>query len=146
MNRYKYILIALVIVLCTCTQSQNHIYSHDFHTSLDRINALKKCFVLRTEIFDTAFDIYDVNMNNRTIPGPTDRDYRIVLKMDSSYIREWIKDVQITSFPINYDWAKELLKENNFSIGSVSGIFTGPDKQVIVFQNDGIILFRIRQY
>lgn len=121
--------------------------SENLTTPKARTEAVSKYFNVRTEIKDVEFDIYDVNLNNRSIPGPSDRDYKMAFLLPEGKIDPWLSDVVVTSFPKDYSWGLELIKGNdNFTLGSEPEMYTGDNKTVILFRKENILFMRIQQH
>ncbi|MBI9100039.1 MAG: hypothetical protein JEY91_16275 [Spirochaetaceae bacterium] len=146
----KNIFIALILLLSFFMSCKNNnlIKSSDYSHKEKKIQTLKEYFNLKSEILDTEYEIYDVNMNNRSIPGPTDRDYKVILKIAPDDIMKWHEPGEISSFPLDYSWATEVLTETgNQNIKLIGSIFQYKNKykEMIIFFDAGIILIRINQ-
>jgi len=83
------ILYLLLVILLSCGDSSSKIESKSYSSPEKRIQILKNHFNLKSEIIDAEYDIYDVNMNPRSIPGATDRDYKIIVKINPSDFSKW---------------------------------------------------------
>ncbi|MEJ2664905.1 MAG: hypothetical protein P8107_12845 [Spirochaetia bacterium] len=147
MQRYLYTFLSALLLLFSCSNGDNFITSKNIGNTSERIQTLRKYYKLKTEILDTEFEIFDVNLNaDRSIPGPTDRDYKIVILVKSENIDTWTNGLTITSFPVNYDWAKDLLNGNNkFNFSGSPLLYKELYKELIVFKKEGIIFIRIKQ-
>lgn len=142
---------SLVIILAGCShisgsQAHNHVTSSEIKTSQERIGKLKKYFTPKTDILDTEFDIFDVNIDaTRSIPGATSKDFKIVLLVDPINMDSWTIDTKISSSTVDYQWISDLIKNNsNFKPVSKPLLFTGVGREVIIFKVEGIIGIRIR--
>lgn len=145
-NLILYCFVLTIVIGCT---SSTLVESRNYSSSAKRINVLKRYFKTRSDILDTVFKIYDVNMNTRSIPGPTDRDYQIILKIDPKEIDTWHEPQSVTSFPFEYDWAFALLKEtghNDFDLSGSKIFYSSENKKMIIFQDTGVIFIRIEQH
>jgi len=147
MLRFISIILLFCNVVLSCKSNENYFSSKNIDEPSKRIERLKEYYNLKSEIIDTEFEIFDVNYNaNRSIPGPTNRDYKIVVLVKPEYIDDWTNEFTITSFPLNYDWVDELIKDNNnFNIYTSPMMYTGVNKELILFEKEGIILIRIKQ-
>jgi hypothetical protein len=147
MGKYKYIMLLISVIIIAGCHNDNHAASANLATPFARVTELKKYLNLKTEVLDAEFDIFDVNLNaDWEIPGPTGRDYKIALLVKPEDVDVWLRDVTPTSFPLDYSWAHPLLKnDERFHIDSPPLMFTGEDKELILFRRQGIILIRIRQ-
>ena len=121
--------------------------SSDYSDRAARIERLAELFVLRSEVIDTAYEIYDVNMNTRSIPGPTDRDYRIILKVDPRFLQLWHDPDLVTSLSVDYLWAEPILKHTDgFDLSGKATQFVSENKQMIIFEETGVILVHLLQH
>ncbi len=144
----KLIMITGIIILFSCNREYvNPVKSSFYKTKEERINSLKNFFHPRSEIKDAEFEIYDVNMNNCSIPGPTDRDYRIAVIMDTVYLDKW-KDENMHRAvkPFNYEWGIELIKNNPaYNISTLPEAYKTDGREMYIFKKEGIIFIRIIQ-
>lgn len=141
------ILFSLLIILTNCYNNSNRILSKNIDDTDKKIETLKKYFKVRSPILDTEYDIYDVNINNRSIPGPTDRDYKIILKVDTYYLDAWTENEVVTSFPFKFDWANDLIANKDaFDLTGPAMMYSGQNKTMMVYNKTGIILIRIVQH
>ncbi len=141
------IIIIFLMMVFSCS-NKNHIKSSDIKTTEEKISVLQKLFNLKTEIIDTEFDIFDVILNNRSIPGASSRDYKIIIKVKSENIEKWYEPNNITSFPINYEWAEKLLedsKNEKLKIFGTNYQYKTKNKEMIIFKESGLILIRLSQ-
>ena len=138
----------LLVLLITSCDSRTTVKSSDIQSAKNRIKELGKLFVLRSEIIDAEYEIYDVNINNRSIPGPTDRDYRVVLKVKPEDLEKWNDpELSIPSLPLDIKWAEKLASGNQvFDLSGPGMQYSNEHKQMTVFQDSGIILIRIVQH
>jgi hypothetical protein len=145
MKQYK--ILFLLLILSSCTSSSNHILSTKYTAKDKKIEILGKYLLIRSNLIDVEFDLYNVNINNRSIPGPTDIDYHIALKVTEDDIEKWLTDVTITSFPINYAWTDKLIKDNiNFSHASNPIIYSGKNREIILYKSEGVLFLHIYQH
>lgn len=127
----------------------NRVVSDGLATSAERVKVLKKYLKLRSEIQDTAFDIYDVNLDaGSSIPGPTHRDFRIALALKKADAKKWLSGLVITSFPKDRAWCDALIAgRQSLKTGHPQDVwtYTGKDKTAFYFEKDGILCLRIYQ-
>ena len=142
----------LLFVLLLCVSifacgGESTVRSSDYKDNAARIERLGDLFVLRSDVIDAAYEIYDVNLNTRSIPGPTDRDYRIILKVDPRLLEKWHDPDLINSFPVDYSWADSILSTaDGFDLKGKSVQYSGENKQMVIFEETGVVLVRIVQH
>lgn len=143
----KIVIFSIVIVLILGCENSNVIESKNYKSKADKIEALKEYYKIKSEIIDTEYRIFDVNINNRTIPGPTDRNYKIIIKIKLDDFDKWDSPNDITSIPINYNWAIELLEGNeNFDLSGVNVHYTNKNRDMIIFKETGVVLISYVQH
>lgn len=115
-NNIVPIISVYLFLVMSCANADNTLYSRNYSNS-KKISMLHNTIDVKSPIEWTEFKLFDVNKNNRSIPGSSYKDYKIVIKMDPKYIKLWLqdKDLWITSFPHNIDWIKETLKNEQLS-------------------------------
>lgn len=65
---------------------------------------MERFLKLKSPVRRAEFFIYDVNLNNRSIPGPTDRLFQIYLEVLPEHIPSWIADDQGNKTTISYSF------------------------------------------
>lgn len=144
LNRILYFLLLLVLLSC---KTDPTIKSSDYKEKEVRIKILSEYFVLKSDPIDAVYNIYDVNINNRSIPGASDRDYKVILKIDKNDLNKWHEPENITSIPINYKWTESLISTvEGFELNGIYRQYTSKNKEMIIFEETGIILIRIVQH
>ena len=150
----------LLIVLMSCGGSSDKIdrindsssdtckiESKNYSSPEKRIQVLKNHFNLKSEVIDAEYDIYDVNMNPRSIPGPTDRDYKIIVKINPPDFSKWNDPECHPLLKPEYGRALPLLKNNNgFDLSGKGEGYSNQNKEIIFFRQNGLILIRIFQH
>ncbi len=135
-----------ICFLFACSD-KNHVSSVGIANCEDRVLELKKYFNLKSNIIDTHFKIYDANLNNRSVPGATSRDYKIALKLDPSLILKWTNDVKPVKNPNDLAWANDpvITSLEGFSVSEMPQYLGNEYKQLIVYPKSGIIFLRFYQ-
>ena len=128
---------------------QPRIDSTSIKTTAKRIQALEnEDLVLFSKILDTEFDIYNVNRKNtRGIPGPSDWDYKIALKVNANDVPAWTKGyIPITAPNLDLSWGLNLIKNKpNWTIKSTPQLYKNKNNNAIlvVYTPENIILKRV---
>jgi len=146
------IIVLFSCITLSCTGADNTLLSKDYSNN-DKINLIKQKIETKSPIEWTEFKLFDVNTNSRSIPGPSNKDYKIVLKVNPQYIDLWIKDKQklITSYPHKNNWINEVLSQKQLSEIKEIGYMTyykkeaGYEYTLWVNNEHGIIIIRFIQ-
>lgn len=150
MKKYPFIFLSICL-LYSCTDSQKtKLDSDDYNTKAKRIKKLKleiNCF---SDIQDAEFEMFNVNgFHNQRIlvPGSTSLDYKFAIKLDTSDIRKWTKNLtEIKLEEYDDKWTKQIIKnrKQNWRTKSKPQYFTRKVGSVIVlvYKNEGILFKR----
>ncbi len=141
-------LFLLSIFLLSAHNSSNTIESKNYNSPEKRIQILKKYFNLKSEIIDAVYEIDDANIDARSVPGATYRNYRIIIKIKKSDFSKWTDPECAPLLHPEYDWAVHLLKNNSTASFALSGKCEGystQNKEMFFFRQNGLILIRIVQ-
>jgi hypothetical protein len=104
-----------------------------------------------TSIKDAEFELFNVNgFHNQRIlvPGSTSLDYKFAIKLDTSDIKKWTKDLtEVKLKDYDDEWTKQIIKnrKQNWRTKSKPQYFTrkGANVTVLVFKNEGILFKRV---
>lgn len=143
-------IICIVIVflsLFSCNKSNNQVTSKDIPKASQRVKTLQNYLLFKSPVDDCHFDIYDVNLSaGRSIPGPTDRTYKVALKVAPEHFEAWTEGLTHTSFPLNTTWYDSLIeKQKGFTYSTPTFMSKDGSKIVIGYQNEGLLFIRIHQ-
>lgn len=144
----KIIALGFILLCIVSCESSNFIESKKYKTKQERIKVLKKYFKLRSEILDARYTIFDVNLNNRSIPGPTSRDFKVIVKIDPANFQKWDEPDNITTEPLSYDWAIAILQDNADTTFALSGEkihYVSQYKEMTIFKETGVVVISIVQ-
>ncbi|MBN1525364.1 MAG: hypothetical protein JW904_12825 [Spirochaetales bacterium] len=151
MRKMVLYVIAVVVtgaLLSGCPAGSNRVTSREFKTSVERVHALKKYYHPKTGIIDTEFDIFDVNMNaERSIPGASSRDFKLILYVAPGDIDAWIDTTEITSFPVDYNWVFDV--SSRLTLQDLQGAvltMKSEFRSILVLAEKGIVIIRIQEF
>ncbi|MEM7550947.1 MAG: hypothetical protein AAF363_14785 [Bacteroidota bacterium] len=148
--KFVFILIPLGLYNCSKT-SNNHLDSDDFDSKEKRIEVLKKEIKVFSAIRDTEFELFNVNgfSNSRPgVPGASSWDYKVVVKVDSADLSNWINGM-IRTDGSDYDneWTTKIIKSNanEWATDSPAEFYirSGQNVTLIVYRKEGIIFKRM---
>jgi hypothetical protein len=108
-----------------------------------KIEFLKKYLEMYSEIEATEFHIrYDDNSTG-LVPGPSDWDMQVVMKVAQNRLASWTAGLQKTE-ETDLSWAYDLLPKNKqWAIHSTAVIYTRGKTVVAVFEPEGIVFKRV---
>lgn len=145
MRHVLFFLVFILLSVISCADGNKRIESKYVTSAQDRIAVLNKYFTPKTDIQDAYFDVYNVNFNNRSVPGASSWDYKIILLSENTDPDMWTESLVQTSFPLDIEWAETLLKENAAEHITLSGPmlqYSNNQRQMTIYRDSGIILIR----
>ncbi len=144
--RLKPLLIFFLISGVGCSRP-NPLKSDGILTPHNRVKILLKYMHLPEGIRDCEFILYDVNQGgSRLLPGPTDLDYQVVMKVDRNFLDTWMTNLH-PAVGLDYTWLKSMkwLKRDYFP-HSESNMYTNTHLQLTVFRESGLVYLRYIQH
>lgn len=147
---YAFALISLLFF--SCGETRNGINSKGQQTD-KKVQVLKLFIKIKSPIKDAEFQLYDVNHNGNSIPGASDKNYKIILFVEPKDVSLWMNDKKnlITSYPHSLKWLKEIVDEKNYLVLTGYGYSTyylkenGAEMIYWVNEEKGIIIIRYVQ-
>ncbi len=113
-------------------------YSSQFSNDAEKIAFLKRYLILHSAIESTEFHIV-YHDNSSGIPGPSDWDMRIVLKVAPRNLVLWHKNLALTHKPIDFSWAYIVAQKRGWKLHSQPKIFASAGNEAAIFEKEGII-------
>ena len=114
-----------IIIVCFCfvfasssTNAHNKPVTSTGLSTEHKLKIIRSFIIPKSEIIDCEYKMFDVNYKNRSIPGASSKDLKILIYVDSSDIPLWIKDKDdmLTSFPHSIEWLKEIVSMKQFEV------------------------------
>jgi len=135
------------ILAVSCNSAQNTLYSKNYSKE-EKIETLKKHITAKSRIEWAEFMLFDVNMNNRSVPGASGKQYRAVIKVNPKDAHLWVdgKEGWLTSFPHSMEWIELILDDEQKQYMRSMGYFTyhkeepGMRYTVWVNEENGVIV------
>jgi len=122
-------------------------YSSQFATDAEKITFLRRYLTLYSAIEATEFHIVYHDNAGGAVPGPSDWDMRVTLKVAPANIPAWTSGLQeIDSAGVDLAWGTDLLPDTSrWARTSRPHIFQRADGGVIIatFAAEGVILKHI---
>jgi hypothetical protein len=113
-------------------------HSSQFITQEEAIVFLEPYIKLTTKPLDLAYHIV-YHDNSQGIPGPSDWDMKLAVKVLPEDIDKWLEGASVTE-PFDMSWVSELLKGKDWNVSSELVFYTGLGEQLAVYKTEGVIL------
>lgn len=108
-----------------------------------KIQFLKKYVKLNSEISAAEFHIR-YHDNSQGVPGPSDYDMQIIMKMPTENLPLWITGMKQTQEPVDFSWARKLaLGSRKWAVASKPATYENGRTTMAVFRPEGIVYKRI---
>jgi hypothetical protein len=118
-------------------------HSKQFVTDADKIQFLKRYLTFPTAVEAAEFHVVYHDNSGGGIPGPSDWDMQVVLKVAPQNLSAWTHNVKVTSQKQDLEWGYSLAQQRAWKLQSKPKIYTGPGKIVAVFEKEGFIFKRL---
>jgi hypothetical protein len=141
MRKILFIIVGTILVF-SCAP-KNHIQSCEFATKETRIEQLSKLIRMKSPVLDAYYDLYNVNLDSRSLPGPTDINYKIIIRVKPEDVTRWTENAIFSSFPHKLDWTAALLAHNNalqLADKEAEYVFKDGSGYLVVFRNGVIVM------
>jgi len=110
MNSYKTIILFLLPLFISC-QSNNKsadIYSYEIDDKNEKLKTLKKYLIKESGLIDAEYHIWFRDNGTGRVPGSSDYNIKLALKIDSDSLDSWIEYLEPSSKKISLDQWEEL--------------------------------------
>jgi hypothetical protein len=114
-------------------------HSKQLATDTDKIQFLKRYLTFPTAVEAAEFHVVYHDNSGGGIPGPSDWDMQVVLKVAPQNLSAWTHNLKMTSQKQDLEWGYSLAKQRNWKLQSKPKVYTGPGKIVAVFEKEGFI-------
>jgi hypothetical protein len=118
-------------------------HSKQFATDPDKIQFLKHYLTLPTAVEAAEFHVVYHDNSGDGIPGPSDWDMQVVLKVAPQDLSAWTQNVKPTSEKQDLEWGYSLARQRNWKLQSKPKVYTAAGKIVVVFEKEGFIFKRL---
>lgn len=118
-------------------------HSKQFATDTDKIQFLKRYLTLATAVEAAEFHVIYHDNSGGFVPGPSDWDMQVVLKVPPRDFIAWTHNVKVTSQQQDLEWGYSLARQRDWRLQSKPKIYTGSGKIVAVFEKEGFIFQRL---
>jgi hypothetical protein len=114
-------------------------HSKQFATDADKIRFLKRYLSLPTAVEAAEFHVVYHDNSGGLIPGPSDWDMQVVLKVAPQDLSAWTHNVKATSQKQDLEWGYSLARQRDWKLQSKPKVYTGSGKIVAVFEKERVI-------
>ena len=139
-------LVLLMMLSCECglerTNRTTHTSSKTFKTYAEKMEFLSRYLVNQAGLLDAEYEIdyQDNSGNGRTIPGPSDWDMRMVLRVVPDSLNAWTGEGKRQEFAISHELWKGLASDSLWKAISTPVLFTEPGMVKLIHRPEGIVL------
>src|SRR4051812_17280691 len=112
----KIVNIALAgILILSCNNKSNVVESKGLSVG-KKVEVLESFIKVKSKVKDAEFKFYDVNRNNRSIPGPSDKDYKAIIYLNPNEVALWTagKSKQEDISHSGFEWLSDLVSQDQF--------------------------------
>jgi hypothetical protein len=114
-------------------------HSKQFATDPDKIQFLNRYLTLPTAVEAAEFHVVYHDNSGGGIPGPSDWDMQVVLKVAPQDLSAWTDNLKMTSQKQDLAWGYSLAQQRAWKLQSKPKVYTAPGKIVAVFEKEGFI-------
>ncbi|GAA4115312.1 hypothetical protein GCM10022393_15440 [Aquimarina addita] len=151
----KYISLIFITLLVGCKLQPKNVTildSNTYKTKEERITILKTVIKVPTEIYDSEFELFNVNgfSNNRmSIPGASSWNYKYAVKVNPAEVDQWTKGLIKMDITYNGSWQNQIIKhrKEEWEVKSQPEIYIWEEAQitVLIYRKEGILFKNIVQ-
>ena len=141
--RLSILLVAIVCAMIGCADESltTHTSSTQFATKEEKIDFLNRYLVNRAGLLDAEYRIdYQDNGSGRGVPGPSDYDIYMIVRILPDSIDAWTSDVQQQDFLISREmWSGVALDTSVWRVHSTPELYTSLGQVKLIYSAEGIV-------
>lgn len=118
-------------------------HSKQFATDTAKIQFLKRYLSFPTAVEAAEFHVVYHDNSGGMVPGPSDWDMQVVLKVAPQDLSAWTHNLKVTSEQQDLAWGYRLAQQRGWKPQSKPKVYTGAGKIVAVFEKEGFIFKRL---
>jgi hypothetical protein len=134
----------LLFNLVTLAQEQSSLTtdtaSSQFATDKEKIAFLERYLELPTQVEAAEYTIVYQDNSSGRVPGPSDWDMRVVVKVAPEDISSWPKSLTETTQAFDLEWAYHFANAEGWQLTSAPQFFVASSKRVAVFEVEGVVV------
>jgi hypothetical protein len=140
------LVVGILLLLFSTTQTTltTDKRSSDFSDDQAKVEFLKKYLKMYSEIEATEFHVRYQDNSGGLVPGPSDWDMQVVMKMPKDKVGLWTRGLEKT-VEADLSWGDDLLpNDERWAIRSKPMIYSRGSSVVAVFESEGIVFKRTK--
>ena len=135
----------ILITSCTSQDRTINIYSHQFEKQEEKLKLLKKYLQKQSGILDAEYHIWyqDNSAGRLSVPGPSDYNLIVALKIIPDSLDSWIKGLQRINYQIHTtNWNELKLDKNKWRLKSLPEFYHSSSKTEVklVYRKEAVVL------
>ncbi|NMH87705.1 hypothetical protein [Flavivirga algicola] len=137
------ILTIFLMASCLLDNKTANIYSYEINSRAEKIETLKKYLIKTSGLVDAEYHIWFQDNGTGRIPGPSDYNIKLALKIDKDSIDSWINHLEPSSKKISIEnWKGLKLNNEVWLLNSKPELYHSSSKTEIklVFRKEHVIL------
>jgi hypothetical protein len=116
-------------------------------TDQAKIAFLKRYLVLPSEVEATEFHIVFHDNRKGLVPGPSDFDIQVVVKVHPDKVPAWTAELPKAAAPFDISWAQDVVPSaDRWATRSAPNFYEREGVQVVTYGPEGIVLKRVQKH
>lgn len=115
--------------------------SSSLGSEAEKLAFLKRYLIMHSEVDAAEFHIRYQDNSGGLVPGPSEWDVQVVMKMPPEHVRLWTKDLDVQTDAPDLSWTKPLWRPE-WTVTSSPRVYGRKGTTVIVFESEGIVCKR----
>ena len=150
MSTLKYLFILLIFLPLPAHAQRTpdlstNAQSSRFATSEERLAFLARYLNFRSEPTDAQYHLFYRDNSRGLVPGPSDRDFRIVLWLEPADVPLWLQDVREVEVSEGFSWVSELSPDLGARLGKAR-FFEASGKRAALLEEGVLALLYSTMY
>ncbi len=142
-SRITMLLVAVICGLLGCTDESltTHTSSTQFGTKQEKLDFLERYLVNRAGLLDAEYRIdYQDNGSGRSVPGPSDYDLRMILRILPDSMNAWTSDVERQDFLVSREmWSGVAPDTSVWRVNFTPELYTSQGQVKLIYRTEGIV-------
>lgn len=113
-RKYFLFLVTLLIFGCQTENKSTDVYSYQIDDKTEKNEILKKYLMKESGLIDAEYHICFQDNGTGRVPGPSDYNIKLALKVESDSLDSWISHLEPSSKKISIDQWDELKLDGDF--------------------------------
>jgi hypothetical protein len=145
MNLLKITPLLLILLVTSCQENNKtaNVYSYEIDSQTDKIEFLKKYLNKTSGLIDAEYHIWYQDNGTGRVPGPSDYNIILALKIQPDSINSWINHLEPSSRQISTEkWNELNLNKKNWNLHSQPELYLSSQitEVKLLFRKENIVL------